>query len=155
MKLIPLTKGKHAIVDDEDFEYLNQWKWHFAKGYSVRRLTKDGGKQGRIYMHRVVNKTPDGLHTDHRNANKLDNRKNNLRDCTNSQNQMNREKMKGFSSIYKGVHWRERSNCWRATIKANKKHKTIGYFSSEIEAAKAYDNVALKLFGEFARPNFK
>jgi hypothetical protein len=75
MKKIPLTQGKFAIVDDEDFEYLNRWKWYFAPvGYATRGDGHGRGNRTVVYMHRVVNKTTGGLVTDHINRNKLDNR---------------------------------------------------------------------------------
>ncbi len=102
MKKIPLTQGKFALVDDEDFEYLNQWKWKFLSGYAAR---KKGKKT--IYMHRLVNNTLDNKSTDHINMNKSDNRKENLRSSTSSQNKFNRDSM-GGSSKYKGVSWNKK-----------------------------------------------
>ena len=150
MKTIALTQEKFALVDDEDFEHLNRWKWCFANGYAVR----DGGKQMTILMHRVVNNTPDGLETDHRNQDRLDNRKANLRNATNSQNQMNRAKSSGCSSRYKGVYWNKRDSKWMARIKINGKLTHLGYFICEIVAAAKYNEEAKKLFGEFALLNF-
>ena len=91
MKTIPLTQGKVAIVDDEDYTWLMQWKWHSSYGYAMRRERTWSGKQKGIFMHRVVNKTPLGLETDHINRNKLDNRKENLQSVTHQENTCNKD----------------------------------------------------------------
>jgi hypothetical protein len=96
--------------------------------------------------------TPDGMHTDHVNGNGLDNRRCNLRICSNSQNHMNRRKMPGKSSVYKGVC--AKPGKWESAIRVKRKLIHIGYFKNECDAAKAYDKSARKYFGEFARPNF-
>lgn len=143
-KEIKLTKNKVALIDDEDFEFLNQFKWYFNTGYAMRR-----NKKQTILMHRVINNTPDGMETDHINRKKLDNRRINLRSCTNQQNQMNSSKMINTTSKYKGVCWHINNKKWQVNIQ----NKYLGYFKSELEAAKAYDKAAKELFGEFARLN--
>lgn len=90
MKEIPLTRGYVALVDDEDYNWLNQWKWCAdGNGYATRSV---GGKrtQKKLYMHRLVNKTPEGLQTDHINRNRCDNRKENLKAVTPKENQQNK-----------------------------------------------------------------
>jgi len=121
MKKIKLTKGKCAMVDDEDFEYLNQWKWNVStSGYARRILYVKGlGAQGNVYMHRLINETPVELFTDHINQNKLDNRKSNLRVVTKSQNGMNRGKSKNNQSGVKGIYWDSWAKKWRAEIMVN------------------------------------
>ena len=152
MKEIPLTQGKVAIVDDEDFEYLNQWKWFYAEGYALRRVAGLRGKQ--VRMHREILRTPLGLETDHINGNGLDNRKINLRICSNKQNQGNRKIGQNNTTGCKGIWYDpKRKKHWRAAIKTNMHTKTIGYFSTAEEAAIAYDNMAKEFFGEFARTN--
>src|SRR3990167_9749261 len=95
MKIIRLNKGQSAIVDDDVFDYLNQWKWYFNnQGYAVRRpYIKGSGRKNQkcmtIHMHRLVNNTPNGMQTDHINRNKLDNRRENLRNVTDQQNKFN------------------------------------------------------------------
>ncbi len=150
-KQIPLTQGRFALVDDEDYDYLMQWKWQFhSKGYARRR---SNGKN--IYMHRIINKTPDGLITDHINRDPLDNRKLNLRTCTNHQNLSNVEKTCGkTSSIYKGVCWHKMGKKWMARIVVEKMAFYLGCFESEKDAALAYDLAALKYCGDFAKLNF-
>lgn len=162
IRLIPLTQKKFAIVDADDYEYLSQFKWFFHKGgisktgafygYAERKQ-RIGGKDTAIRMHRVINKTPDGLYTDHVNGNTLDNRKINLRTATSTQNQMNRKSAEGSSSRFKGVHWNKTNKHWQARLKADGKERTIGTFKSEIDAAKAYNEVAEKEFGQYARLN--
>lgn len=164
MKKIILTQGKFALVDDEDYDFLNQWKWCYSKsykdlGYAIRfhYLTKSGKQQKRkvISMHRVIMNTPIGMYTDHINHNTLDNRKENLRICTPSQNHMNQRKFRGKSK-YKGVFWQKDCpiNPWGAIIRINKKGIYLGSFPSEERAARAYDEAAILNFKEFASLNF-
>ena len=116
MKKIKLSKGKVALVDNEDYIWLNQWKWHFmAGGYAMRHLRISEDKNSKlIYMHRQILNTPKGLESDHINRNKLDNRKENLRVATRSQNNMNRKKRINCTSKYKGVSWHKQRKKWQA-----------------------------------------
>ena len=140
MKYIKLTKGKIAIVDDEDFEYLNQWKWYYsASGYAVRDVGSRKSKR-HIWMIRLLNKTPDGFITDHINRNKLDNRKSNLRSVNASQNGMNRSLNKNNTSKYKGVIWRKDIKKWSARIKINYKTIYLGTFINIKDAISAREN---------------
>ena len=160
---IPLTQGYVAIVDDEDYEWLAARSWHIQK--SQRR--KDGSM--RLYaagyelvdgrtkvpsMHRVILGAPRGLMVDHKNGNGLDNRRENLRIATGSQNNANAPKRANCSSRFKGVSWFKNLQRWNAKIKINGRLKHLGYFTDEREAARAYDAAALEHFGEFARLNF-
>jgi len=156
-RTIVLTQGQVAIVDDEDFEWLNRHKWTYLPsthtGYAHRRVYQKREYIKDILMHRVILNAPPGMQTDHRNMNGLDNRRVNLRMCTNSQNHMNTRKRSNCVSIYKGVSWHKLAGKWRAQIKANNRRKHLGLFNSEEEAALAYDIAALKFFSEFARLN--
>ena len=153
MKKIPLTKGKFAIVDDDDFVKFGGLKWHTNDGYAARAITVDG-KRVVLLMHREIMNTPVGFETDHRNSEILDNRKANLRVCTNSQNQGNRRKgSRKYSSIFKGVVWRKSHKCWTAQIRLNYKQRHLGYFNSETDAAHVYNAAASEAFGEFAKLN--
>jgi hypothetical protein len=146
--IIWLTQGKYAIVDNEDSKYLSQCNWHFNAGYAVRQVKGD-----KVLMHRVVSTTPIGFSTDHINRNKLDNRRNNLRVCSHAQNTRNRGLSPTNTSGFKGVTWCKDSSKWRAHIKLNGKKLHLGLYKDSIDAAMAYDQAALELFGEFAKTN--
>ncbi len=161
MKKIPLTQGKFALVDDEDYDYLMQWKWcarwdkNARNFYALRASSMKDGKRYPIHMHREILGLFHGDRklTDHRNHNGLDNRRNNLRLCTHSQNHQNQRINTNTSSMYKGV-----SRCqgkWRVGIHNSGKKIHLGVYTSEIEAAKIYDARAKELFGEFAHTNFR
>lgn len=155
MKEIKLTQGYVALVDDEDFEYLNQFSWHADKSktniYASRKITVNGKRiNQRMQWDVMGNKW-----CDHIDLNGLNNQKSNLRKCTKQQNNMNQKPRKNSSSKFKGVSWKKKINKWQSQIEFNKKGIYIGVFQSEIEAAKAYDKKALELFGEFAWLNFK
>ena len=153
-KEIALTKGKITIVDDDDYEFLSQWKWGCYGQYAARKDYISNKKRKVILMHRLINNTPDDLFTDHINGDPLDNRKENLRNCTVSENGANRKKQQsGTSSKYKGVSWKK--NKWECGIKYHKKTIYLGRFENEISAAKQYDEIAKQFFGEFANLNFK
>jgi len=155
MKTIGLTCSKVAIVDDDTFDYLNQWKWQYdGHGYASRRETIGYKKSKTVLMHREIIGTPKGMETDHINGNGLDNRKSNLRICTTSQNGMNRDKQLNNTSGYKGVRFDKRGGKWQAYIRFDHKFVHLGLFIDAKEAAKAYDIAALRLFGKFAKTNF-
>ncbi|HUW14188.1 MAG TPA: HNH endonuclease, partial [Anaerolineae bacterium] len=153
---IPLTQNKVAIVDDADFEWLNQWKWCAHKeraGYYAIRGIWINGKTRRVYMHRLILNLPPDMQTDHINGNGLDNRRLNLRVCTQSQNNANRRKWVSCSSQYKGITWDKLRGKWQARINLNGEQKHLGRFDDEHEAAVAYNEAATKLFDGFARLN--
>lgn len=155
MKYIKLTKNKQAIVDDDDFQKVNIWKWTFHKTGYASRCPTINKKTSFVMMHQYLFKVPKNSQIDHVNGNKLDNRKSNLRSCTASQNSANRKIGKNNTSGYKGVSKRKTRNKWDAMIKINGKTTYLGSYCSKKEAAIAYDNAALKYFGEFANLNFK
>ncbi len=107
-----------------------------------------------IYMHRQIMHAPKGFDVDHRDHNTLDNRRSNLRVCTRSQNLQNKRPQGGVSE-YKGVRWHTQIRRWHARIKLNGKRTSLGCFTDEVKAAKAYDKAAREMFGEFACTNFK
>ena len=155
MKQIPLTQNKFALVDDEDFKYLNQWKWHYHKGYATRagKMVNYKREIEKIYMHRLILNTPKGLETDHNNGDKLNNCRSNLRIVTKSQNKMNTGIRKDNISGFKGVYFDKYWDKWRSRIKKDGKQIHVGYFKSLPEAVLAYNEAAIKYFGEFARLN--
>lgn len=148
MKKIPLTKGQFTLVDDEDYSYLNQWKWFCEfHMYAVRDYR---GK--RMKMHRVIMDAPQGLEIDHIDGNGLNNQKQNLRIVTHAQNQKNMKKPITNTSGYKGVSWDQVRRKWVAYI-WNGKSINLGGYSTKLEAAEAYDKAALSYFGDFAKTN--
>jgi hypothetical protein len=150
MKTIPLTQGKVAIVDDEDFERVNQFKWYVHDVDNLFYAYRRQGRKSSLKMHRFILGLDDPkIHIDHKNHNGLDNQKKNLRVCNRNQNQHNRRKQKG-SSRFKGVTWYKPLKKWRAQICVNNKQMHIGVFLSEQDAAIAYNQAATKYFGEFA-----
>jgi len=151
---IELSNGGFVLVDD-DMEYLKYKAWQLnASGY-VGRMTRENDKRFMLLMHRVVMNAPKGVEVDHINGNLLDNRRENLRLVTRSQNNMNRHvKKSGTTSQYKGVCYRHIPKRWKAYIKINRKQIHLGYFSTEKDAALAYDSAAKKYFGEYACLNF-
>jgi len=152
LRRIKLTQGKFALVDDEDFEWLSQWKWYAQKScnifYAKTHIYKND-KRTTIGMHSLL---LNAKQIDHKDGNGLNNQKENLRACTHSQNQMNMRPI-GGSSKYKGVCWYKRYKKWRSQIRVNGKKIHLGYFDSEEDAAGAYDDAAKIIFGEFARFN--
>lgn len=157
---IPLTKGKFALIDKEDYQKVCKYKWSFNGRYATRGiyLGKINGK--RKYrtqtLHVELMETPKGMETDHINGDSLDNRRSNLRICTHKQNLANSKKRsfgKTFSN-YKGAYWNKSLKKWYSNITLYGKTVRIGSFKTEIEAAKAYDKKAREYYGEFARTNF-
>lgn len=158
MKEIQLTRGYVALVDDEDYEYVNQWKW-FAHDFAGGLIYADRNnqikrKQHHVKMHRVILGIVDPkLYVDHKDRNGLNNQKSNLRICTHSQNMANRRSRVNSTSKYLGVHRCRQYNKWRAEIGKDKKITFLGRFDEEIEAALAYNKKAIELHGEFANLN--
>lgn len=158
MKEIILPGKIVALVDDEDFEWLNQWKWkahkkHYAT-YAYRHMLNGSGKLISVFMHRQIMDTTDPkIFVDHKDHNGLNNQKYNLRLATPSQNSSNRRPIKNSSSKYLGVQWFKPTMVWAARIKKYGVVKTIGYFKYEANAALAYNEAAKILHGEFANLN--
>ncbi len=152
MKQIRLTNSAQvALVDDEDYDRIGKFKW-FLTTWGYASMTTNKPKQR--YMHQVV---LEELKVDHRNGDRLDNRKNNLRVCTHQQNNQNKGKQKNNTSGFKGVSRTINSkiNPWSARIqRPDRYYEYIGSFPSKIDAARAYDKAALLYHGEFAHPNF-
>jgi hypothetical protein len=160
MKLIPLTRGKFAQVDDEDFERLNKLKWNADKAgdtWYATRLEQKNYKRTKFKMHRfILGITDSKILVDHKDRNGLNNQKSNLRIATRSQNNANRKSGKNAKSKYLGVTIKKYKNStyYHATMTFNQKRIHIGSYKTEEEAARAYDKVAKINHGEFANLNF-
>lgn len=147
MKSILLSQYKKALVDDE---FVISGKWSYRKdGYAFKVINGKG-----ILMHKLILDCPKGLEIDHINGNKLDNRKSNLRIVTRSENCMNTGKRNNtYSSRFKGVSFYKRLGNWTAQVHKDYKRIFLGYFDSEIEAARAYNAKALELYGDKVKLN--
>jgi hypothetical protein len=155
---IYLGEGEWALVEPLDYYRLKNFNWYLGGNgkefYAFKNVKIGPGKTKMVSMHRQIMNFPEGLLVDHRNNNTLDNRRSNLRIATQSQNRQNRRKRENTTSRYVGVSFDKQTNKWKVKIKTETKEIYLGRFSSEIEAAKAYDAAALKYHGEFARLNF-
>ena len=151
------TLATYAIVDDADYDKLSQHTWHVhecrGRKCAMRTITHNGKTSGILMARQIMGAGPNEQ-VDHINHNAIDNRRQNLRCCTLMQNLQNQQKKCKASSVYKGVTWNILHKKWLARIGINYKRIHLGYFTSEVEAAKAYDKKAVKLFGEFACLNF-
>lgn len=145
-----LTIGNYLVlIDREDLDLVKGYKWqyHIKTGIMCRANKKT------VYMHRLIMSAPKGAVVDHINHNHFDNRRVNLRLCTQSQNSKNQQKPKNNTSGYKGVQFENRKELrkkWRAIIKVNRKNKCLGRYHTAEEAAEAYNKAAIDYFGEFA-----
>jgi hypothetical protein len=163
-RLIPLPQGKFAIVDACDYEWLSRWNWWLLKfpmsyGHLFYAARSAGGRLNKhtILMHREVARRaglPESKEYDHIDRNGLNDSRSNLRPASRTQTRANSTKSKGKSSQYKGVYWHKKAGKWMARIGVNRKMRFLGYFTDEVEAARAYDRAALEIYGEFACLNF-
>ena len=156
MKTIKSSNSTLKIsVDDEDFEIVSRFRWRTTK--RTRRVHRSidakGEKTRDVSLANEVMKT-EGVMYDHKDRNPLNNLKANLRPATYSQNAANRTKQNKTSSAYKGVTWSKKSKKWRAQITCNGKFSSLGFYATEIDAARAYDSAAVKLFKDFCNTNF-
>jgi hypothetical protein len=156
MKEIQLTQGKVALVDDADYLYLNQFKWHIYKqnrnNFYARTVIYQNKKRIGIVMHRLL-LICEGKIIDHISGDGLDNRRSNIRCCTKSENAINRRININNNSGYKGVSWYKVVKKWRAQIQYKKIVYHLGTYDKRIDAAKAYNKAAIKFHGEFAKLN--
>lgn len=161
-KEIELTKGYVAIVDDDDYDRLSKYKWSALENnktvYAVHRFKNElSGKYKMVGMHRFIIGISENYRIDHIDRNGLNNCKNNLRKCSDADNQHNKTIYKNNTTGYRGISFFPKANKnkpFTAHICLNRKLVHIGYFKTDIEAAKAYDKKAIELFGEFASLNF-
>jgi len=160
MKTIPLTKGRVALVDDDDYEHLNQMKWHLSEPepypkavHTVYPRPCPTGTVGkRLIMHRLILNAPPDKVVDHIDGNTLNNQKSNLRLADRHQNGCNAITSKRNTSGFKGVS-KGKSGRWIAQISCKRKWFWLGSYATKKEAAVAYDVAAMMLHGEFAKTN--
>lgn len=147
---IGMKRGGCVIVDTEDLPKIKHRNWSWSSG-----CASCCNSHGRIFMHRLLMDAPDWLEVDHKNRQRWDNRKINLRLCTFAENMQNRVKpIRGSStSRYKGVDWNKQRSMWRVHGTAFGRRTYLGYFHDEREAAAAYNMFALEHQGEFALLN--
>lgn len=163
MKKIKLTQGEFALVDDEDFDELNKFKWHVGKYYKKNclyalRKTFDKGKKKSVLMHRQIMLTPRGMVTDHKDHNGLNNQRSNLRVCSHADNIRNSAKSIKGTSKYKGVSTKvvgtHKYYCGRIHLDGKDIVKTFPHTpEGEIMAAQFYNEQAKNHFGHFANLN--
>jgi hypothetical protein len=149
IRQIALGDGFYAYVDAADYEWLSRWQWSMVGAYAGRY------EKGRlVLMHREIVTPRKGMIVDHKNRNKLDNTRGNLRVCTHAENAYNRAKRRGSVSRFKGVGRRKKGNKFYACVYCKGDQFYLGVFANEIDAARAHDARAVEAFGEFAQLNF-
>ena len=158
---VPLTRGYEAVIDNTDISLVGGVKWRslisrrrdgtIRTVYAVRTEPGESGKYLTVYMHRLIADTQDGMDTDHRDGNGLNNRRDNLREATHAQNMHNMSKMPTNTSGAKGVSWDKARMKWQAKFKVNGKMYHCGRFDTIDDASEAYAKACLELHGEFAR----
>lgn len=154
-KGIPLNRGYFALVDDEDYERVMQFKWSYriSRGhvYACRMDYASSGERTSVPLHRFIVGASKGVFVDHIDGDTLNCRRYNLRQCSNAENLRNRGAQKNNKSGYKGVCWANGIQKWMAQIKVNRKTIHLGNFDDVLEAAQAYRAAAIKYHGEFAK----
>lgn len=152
MKTIPLSKGEVALVDDEYYDWLNQWKWTYVDGYA-RRYQNIKGRRVMVSMHRELIALLPGQEVDHIDGNGTNNQKANLRVCSHAENCRNQKLVRDSRTGIKGVDFHKRLRKYRARITHDYKVMHLGFFDTAEQACAAYNKAALQIHGEFARPN--
>ncbi|UUT18437.1 AP2 domain-containing protein [Bacillus velezensis] len=147
--------GHLFFVDEDDFAMMSKYRWFKdSKGYAIANTPRIKGKKTTVKMHRLITGAKIGEVVDHINGDPADNRKINLRITTQSQNTKNvTTRRRNNASGYKGVSWDRKKKKWMAKITVNYRAIYLGRHESKVDAAKAYNEAAIKYFGEFARLN--
>jgi hypothetical protein len=159
-RIIPLTQNKVALVDTEDYEWASQWNWYAqwnecTKSYYAGRNPRVGDPPNTPqHLHTALLRVSPERVVDHRNGDTLDDRKHNLRECSTLQNSRNRMRSRNNKTGLKGVHFETSSGKWKAQIGVAWKRYNLGRYDTVEAAGRAYDEAAIKHFGEFARLNF-
>ncbi len=152
--IIPLTQGKIAEVDDEDYKYIKGHKWCAHKNhgnwYAVTNVKVSEGKWVYMSMHKLLMNIQLGQQIDHIDQNGLNNNRSNLRIVSSQQNSFNRRSHRNSSSKYKGVSWHKSRNKWQAYVCFNGRLKYLGIFNDEKRAAEAYNIAASHQFGSYS-----
>lgn len=155
MKLIPLSQGEFAIIDDDDYDDASYFKWYCRKykgtdrKYAITSIW-NGKSYFKVYLHNFISGVK---HPDHKNNNGLDNRKENLRIATHADNSRNRSMDRKNTSGLKGVSFHKHTKKWRATLSINNRSVSLGFYDDKIHAAKVYDGISMLIFGQFAKTN--
>lgn len=163
MRTIPLSgkkaAGRVALVDDEDYELVRQYRWHLYQRahqpqilYATANIRRPNGRRTMIKMHNFI---LGYAGVDHRNGDGLDNQRANLRAATQAQNVHNMRPHAGRSSLFKGVSWDGQRQKWTAQISIGGHQRYLGRFTAEENAARAYDAAAAAAWGSYAWLNFK
>lgn len=163
MKLIVCRSkkfGDHfAKIDDCDFEMISKYKWLTVRSFgcsyaSTSKKIFFNGKLRHVRMHRIILNCSDGEIVDHKDGDGLNNQRQNIRKCTCLENSRNKDNRKKKSRIsFKGVGWHKATKKFRAYINISYRHLSLGYYENEYDAARAYNEAAIKYFGEFAKLN--
>jgi hypothetical protein len=149
MQAIQLNDGTWCVVDDDVFDQVKDYRWSHIRSCGKSYAMRLGGVHG-VYMHRLIANTPKGLHTDHINGDGLDNRRQNLRVCTRSQNlHYSKEKFSNNTTGFRGVHLRKKGYIF-SKIRVNGKRIHLGSFKTKESAAEAYKAASIKYFGKFS-----
>jgi hypothetical protein len=158
MKTIVISNGSTVLVDDKDFEALSQYKWtaHVNRTtcYAIRRQRISEDRPGSIvYMHRQIMCPMEGMVVDHINKDGLDNRRENLRICSQTENLRNQRPRSNKRSKFKGVSWNENDMAYHSRLQFGGRGVWLGMYKSEVDAAKAYDAGAIHYYGKYALTN--
>jgi hypothetical protein len=161
-RTVQLHDGRNTLIDDDAYAEISRWKWRAQcrdrastrrKHYYACCMTFNNGQRAPISVHRILAGATKGVEVDHRNGDGLDNRRDNLRLCTKTENKRNVRSTWGRSK-YKGISYDSRKRAWRARLKrADGVRISLGLHSTEEDAARAYDCAAIEHYGEFAATN--